>query len=329
MAFWLQAPPSARAQQTATVTRGGEPILADAGGARLGQLTQGAHVQAGTARSGFTPITLDGWMFRSSLIAAHKDGHTLAVKRQPAENLRDAPNGRALAQLVNGFLLDEVERRGAWVHVRRSAWVKSDALQGGNRQSAAGTGRPAARDSSSANTRSPLPSSDTTPDARRAVVRRRMNLYGAPDSASVGTLEAGVPVRITARAGNWVRIETQAWVRENEIRPSDNSILTGLTAAELRGAPDDFKGKLLRWNIQFLSLQTADELRPDFQPGQKYILARGPAPEYAFVYVIVPPEHLAEVQKLEPLSSVTVVARVVNGRSTYLANPILELVELP
>ena len=38
---------------------------------------------------------------------------------------------------------------------------------------------------------------------------------------------------------------------------------------------------------------------------------------------------MAEVQRLEPLSSVTVVARVVNGRSTYLANPILELVELP
>jgi hypothetical protein len=135
-------------------------------------------------------------------------------------------------------------------------------------------------------------------------------------------------VRITARAGAWVRIEAQAWVRESEIRPSDASILSGLSAAELRGAPNEYRGKLLRWTIQFLSLQTADELRPDFTPGQKYILARGPAPEYAFVYIIVPPERLADVQRLEPLSSVQVVARVVNGRSQYLANPILELVEL-
>lgn len=156
-----------------------------------------------------------------------------------------------------------------------------------------------------------------------------MQLYRAPDSSAVGQLEAGTPVRITARAGAWVRIETQAWVRENEIRPSDAGIMTGVTAAELRGAPDEFRGKLLRWTIQFLSLQTADELRPDFQPGQRYILARGPAPEYAFVYITVPPDKVADVQRLEPLAGVTVVARVVSGRSTYLANPILELVELP
>ncbi len=328
MVFGVLAARSAWAQQTATVSRGGEPIVGDIGGPRLGQLTQGSRFAAGAVRSGYTQVTLDGWMFRSSLAAAHKDGHTLAVKRTPSENLRDAPNGRALAQLVNGFLLDEVERRGAWVHVRRGVWVKSDALQAANRD-ARTANRPPGPDSASRVATDAARAADSTPDAHRAVVRRRMNLYRAPDSASVGTLEAGVPVRITGRAGNWVRVETQAWVRENEIRPSDNSILTGLTAAELRGAPDDFKGKLLRWTIQFLSLQTADELRPDFQPGQKYILARGPAPEYAFVYVIVPPEHLAEVQKLEPLSSVTVVARVVNGRSTYLANPILELVELP
>ena len=101
-----------------------------------------------------------------------------------------------------------------------------------------------------------------------------------------------------------------------------------MSAAELRGAPDEFKGRLLRWTIQFLALQTADELRADFQPGQKYILARGPAPEYAFVYILVPADRMAEVERLEPLATVTVVARVVNGRSTYLANPILELVEL-
>src|SRR5579872_7120292 len=116
MVFGVLAARSAWAQQTATVSRGGEPIVGDIGGPRLGQLTQGSRFAAGAVRSGYTQVTLDGWMFRSSLAAAHKDGHTLAVKRTPSENLRDAPNGRALAQLVNGFLLDEVERRGAWVH---------------------------------------------------------------------------------------------------------------------------------------------------------------------------------------------------------------------
>ena len=84
----------------------------------------------------------------------------------------------------------------------------------------------------------------------------------------------------------------------------------------------------MRWTIQFIALQTADELRPDFQPGERYILARGPAPEYAFVYVAVPPEKLVEVGRIEALASITIIARVRSGRSAYLANPILELVDI-
>lgn len=340
-AAWSLRGAAALAQQTATVDRADQPIFGEIGGARLGQLTQGAVFSAGSSRANHTQITLEGWVFRASLREANQGGHTLAIARPPAENLRDAPNGRVLAQLVDGFLLDEVERRGQWVKVRRQVWVASSALRGSSRDNAAATrpvptaptpapaaGRPAA--APQAASRTPLPpAGPQLPDGSRAVVRRRMQLFRAPDSTAIGQLEAGTPVRITARAGGWVRVETQAWVRENEIRPSDNAILTGLSAAELRGAPDEFRGKLLRWTIQFLALQTADELRSDLQPGQRYILARGPAPEYAFVYIIVPPDRLAEVQRLEPLATVVVVARVVNGRSTYLANPILELVEMP
>jgi hypothetical protein len=210
--------------------------------------------------------------------------------------------------------------------VSRQVWVRSAALAGPTSVAAAPGRSPPQRSARASQAAQEPPQSI---DPRRAVARRRIELFRAPDSTAIGSLEAGQPLRITARAGEWVRIEAQAWVRENEIRLTDSAILTGLSAAELRGAPAEFRGKLLRWTIQYLSLQTADELRPDFQPGQKYILARGPAPEYAFVYVIVPPERLVDVQKLEPLASVQIVARVVNGRSQYLANPILELVELP
>jgi hypothetical protein len=281
-------------------------------------------VSAGASEQNHTQITLDGWVFRRSLQALQRDGHTLAIK--PAlENLRAAPNGRVVAHLVQGFMLDEVSRSGAWVHVSRQVWVRSAGLAGATAVATApGRSPPAQRAARSQAAQEPA----QPVDPRRAVARRRIELFRAPDSTAVGSLEAGQPVRITARAGEWVRIEAQAWVRENEIRLTDSSILSGLSAAELRGAPAEFRGKLLRWTIQFLSLQTADELRPDFQPGQKYILARGPAPEYAFVYIIVPPERLADVMKIEPLASVQIVARVVNGRSQYLANPILELVEL-
>jgi len=308
-------PPAPLASQT--VTRDNEPLLADVGGTRIGRAMDGLAVTAGPSRSGHTQITLEGWVFGQSLSATRRQGFTHEIGVDPEENVRATPNGRIVARLVRGAVINEVERQGGWVRVRRTAWISSSAL--GER--------------SAASTPSSSTPSDTTPpasqaDPRRAVVRRRLNLYRAPDSTAIGTLEAGHPVRITARAGDWVRVETQAWVRENEIRLSDAGILANVTASELRSAPDEYRGRLLRWTIQFLSLQTADELRSDFVPGQRYILARGPAPEYAFVYIVVPPELLPQVERLEALASVSLVARVRNGRSAFLANPILELVEL-
>jgi len=314
----------ARAQQTVTIERDGQPFLADVGGSRLGRFAPDVALNALAHRNGHTQVTLEGWVFRPSLQATQRDTFDLVIGKAPEENVRAAPNGRLLAVLVAGTLVKELERRGQWTRVRRSGWVADGGLH------AAGAAvTPPARPA--APPRGAGAAADTgagSPDAHRAVVRRRMQLYRAPDSAAVGTLEAGTPVRVTERAGDWVRVEAQAWVRQSEIRLADSSILTGVSAAELRGASDEFRGRLLRWTIQFLALQTADELRPDFVPGQKYILARGPAPEYAFVYVLVPDDKLAEVQRIAPLASVTVVARVVNGRSAYLANPILELVEL-
>ena len=310
---WSLARPAC-AQQSVTVRKNGEAIFADPGGTRLGRMARGAAVTAQGRRGGDTQIVLDGWIFAASLQADTREGHTLSVS--PAEeNLRVAPNGMLVARLVHGALLDEVERRGGWVHVRRTVWIASGGLAGGAPASAASA---AAADSGQAEELDP----------RRAVLRRRVQLYLSPDSVSTGYIEAGVPVRITARAGGWVRIEAAGWVKESEVRPQGGLAVSGVTAADLRAAPDEWKGKVLRWTIQFISLQTADELRSDFTPGQRYILARGPAPEYAFVYIIVPPALVDEVSRLRPLDSITVLAVVKSGRSAYLANPILELQDI-
>jgi len=307
-AWFLAAP--VHAQQAATVRRDGEPIFADPGGVALGRMAVGAAVAAQDRRGGDTQVQLDGWIFAASLQADRRQGHTLSVSA-PEENLRATPNGRLVARLVHGALLDEVERSGGWVHVRRSVWIASAAL-------APVTGpRVAASDSGAGQ----------GVDARRAVLRRRVQLFSAPDSAATGTIEAGVPVRVTERAAGWARIEAAGWVPDSELRPSGQEV-GGVTAADLRASPDEWKGKVLRWTIQFISLQTADELRSDFTPGQRYILARGPAPEYAFVYIIVPPDKVDAVSRLRPLDSVTVLAVVRSGRSAYLANPILELQDI-
>jgi len=316
---WPLAAP-ARAQQTATVRRDGEAFLSEPGGKQLGRLAAGVAVAAQGGRGGNTQVTVEGWIIRTSVRAADQDGHNLAASRD--ENLRAAPNGRLVARLVKGALLDQVERRGAWVHVRRSGWVAGGALASAPAAaSAAAPAPPAARPETAA-------TADTGADARNAVLRRQVRLYRAPDAPATGVLEAGVPIRITARAGGWVRVEAAGWVRESEVREAGGQAVSGVTAADLRSSPEEWQGKVLRWTIQYIALQTADELRPDFALGQRYILARGPAPEYAFVYVIVPPEKAAEIARLQPLDSLTILARVKSGRSAYLANPILELLDV-
>ena len=306
-------PAPALAQQAATVQRDNEAFLAEPGGAPLGRVAQGAQFPSGGARSGFTALTLDGWVWGESLGADVRDGHTLRVTKAGQENLRTVPNGTVVGRLVSGALLDEVERRGGWVHVRRSGWVATAGLR------VAGPSAPAAAETTA---------TDQDLDPHLAVARTRIELHRAPGAPPSGSLEADMPVRITARAGEWVRVETQAWVRERDLRPAGNAALNNVTAAELRTNPERFQGRLIRWTIQFIALQTADDLRPDFTAGERYILARGPAPEYAFVYVVVPPEKAAEVARIAPLASVTIIARVRSGRSAYLANPILELVDI-
>ena len=323
-ALCLLAGPAMAQGERYTARQDNEPLLTDPGGTRIGRLAQGARLDAGAPTQGFIPVTLDGWIFGRSVQRANQDGHNLqVVVGADEENIRAAPNGTIIARLVNGAYLDQVARSAGWVHVRRTLFV-------------AGPDQASRQVTAAAPPAGPVDSAQGPDDsaagggvdARRGITRRRLLLFRGPGGPAAATLEPGTTVRVTARANGWVRVEAQGWVRESEIRPADNSILSGVSAAELRATPDEFKGKLLRWTIQYIALQTADELRPDFEAGQKYILARGPAPEYAFVYIAIPDAKLADIQKLAPLSSVEIVARVLNGRSQYLSNPILELVDI-
>ncbi|HTT68466.1 MAG TPA: SH3 domain-containing protein [Gemmatimonadales bacterium] len=308
---------AATAQQPATVRRDGTPFLGEPGGRPLGRLTAGVALVPQGSRGASVQVTVDGWIIGSAVASANRDGHGLALSRD--EYLRTVPNGRLVARLVKGALVDSVEQRNGWIHVRRAGWVASRALAGLAAGASFATAAAAPADTSG--------SLDTV-DVRSAVLQRPVRLYHAPDSLAAGLLEAGVPVRVTARAGDWVRVEAAGWVRAGELRQAGGQTVSSVTAADLRSAPEEWRGRVIRWTIQFIALQTADELRPDFAPGQQYILARGPAPEYAFVYVVVPPDKVAEIARLQPLDSVTIVARVKSGRSTYLANPILELVDV-
>ena len=87
-------------------------------------------------------------------------------------------------------------------------------------------------------------------------------------------------------------------------------------------------GQVVRWRLEFIAVQKADDLRPDIPNGATYVLARGPLPERGFVYAIVPDSKLAAVRALAPLVTMQITARVRSARSRYLGNPVVDLISL-
>ena len=119
-----------------------------------------------------------------------------------------------------------------------------------------------------------------------------------PDSGAVTTLPAGTPARVIGRSGAWVRVQVEGWVPEADVKPAQAGVLAGITAAEVRATPEKFVGQTLDWRLQIIAVQLADELRPEMPSGQPYLLTRGPLPEAGFVYVMIPPDRVAEFRAL-------------------------------
>jgi hypothetical protein len=131
------------------------------------------------------------------------------------------------------------------------------------------------------------------------------------------------------RAGEWVRVQVEGWVREADVKPAAPGVLAGISAAEVRAAPERFVGQTLDWRLQIIAVQIADELRPEMRPGTPYLLTRGPLPEPGFVYVTIPPDRIAEFRALPPLHETTLRVTLKAARTRYLATPVAELVGAP
>ncbi len=287
----------------------GSPVLAT---------VQANTVLAGGGREGgWIQVTLDGWIWALSIARVNDSIFDLTVSARGGENFRNGPNGRLLARLSEGTLLNEVERSGNWVHVTRTGWMWGESL---NRSTAASLRR--ATSGRSVNPDTVTASLDLAVTVDSTLVRT------VPDGDDVGILGAQTPVRIIARSGDWVRVQIDGWVREGELRPAEGGPLVGVSGAHVRARPEDYEGSLVQWNVQFISLQTADELRRDIPTGVRFMLARGPIPEQGFLYVLLSSEQVEAVQALQPLAELLIIGRIRTGRSEYLGNPILELVDM-
>lgn len=283
----------------------------------LGRVRAGTAVEVGAGRDGWYEVTFSGWIWARSTRAATNRDFDLVVSAADGENLRAAPDGAVAARLESGTFLDEIGRESGWVRVRRTAWMWGRSLD-----------RPRAEPPVAG---APEPSAATAQPPAASLDRQSLvsgtALRAAPDGDTLGAVTSKATARVVARADGWARVLVEAWVRESDLAPADDSALAGVTAAEVRGAGSAYVGRVLRWTVQLIALQTADELRRDMPLGQRYLLARGPLPETGFVYVLLTPEQARALEALDPLTLLTVLGRVRTARSQYLGNPVLDLIE--
>jgi hypothetical protein len=301
------------------------------GGRRLARFARGTIVTGAATRDQWVQVTLDGWIFASSVGASTRPDFDLQVTRSPNENLRATPGGTIIAELARGFGLQQLAQDSArrWAHVTRTGWVQQSALTASAPDGVATR----TTDTSAADTSRRAPAQGSRPggtavDSTRAQPVRMTTLYRAPDGPEAGTIAAETPLRVLSRNGEWARVQYEGWVKVAEIQSAPSGVLVGVTAAELRADPQRYAGQVVRWRVEFIAVQRADDLRPDIPSGATYVLARGPLPERGFVYIIVPDTRLVTVSALTPLTTISLTARVRNGRSRYLGNPVVELISL-
>jgi len=298
-------------------------------GTPLVTLPAGAPVETGAARGDWREATVEGWIYTPSTAPTRRDGFDLVVTEDEGENLRRSPNGPVVGRAREGTLLERVGREGRWTRVRREGWVPRQAVQAPVKaaprqaQRAQETAARAAPAPKPPATPTPAPPVESGPDEFQ--VARETGLNVTPGGPAIGTLQAGIPARVLGRTGEWARVRVEGWVRDADLQANDGGALAGVTAAEVRSAPERYVGQQLDWRLQIISVQVADELRAEMPPGQPYLLTRGPLPEPGFVYVAIPHDQVDRFRALPPLHEAVLRVTIRAPRTKYLTTPVAEL----
>lgn len=292
----------------------------DANGRRLAEVLRGTRLALVRTQGDWAEVTIEGWVRTSSLSPTTREGFNRVVTGVGGENLRASPDGDVTARLLRGFLLDLVEEEAEWSQVRRRGWIWRSSLS----ELMATAGESESE-----------PSPRATPPAVVAAGERvvagssPVDLRAAPEGDTVAVIRPGSGLRVVERGNRWTRVIIDGWVRSSELATSNpDSILVDVSAATVRATPEEYLGRTVRWSVQFISLDRAEPERTDFYEGEPFILARAPDPQDGFVYLAVPPELLPDVQDLDALQMIDVLAQVRTGRSPLMGVPVLDLVAL-
>lgn len=311
--------PVLTAQQTIRL-RADTPFHTEPDGTRLGAVLSGTTVRPGRTRGEWRQVTFEGWVFTASTGASTRREFDLMITASNGENVRAEPDGALVARAVRGTGFTRVSRRGGWTQVRRTAWVPVSALR---------AERPAQVAARPAPPPTPAPpQADSAPPAvpvaERVILKQGAALAVSPGGPAVGSAPEDIAGEVTARSGNWVRLRSEMWVRAEDVRAAATDS-SAITLEMLRSNPDRYVGQRVGWRLQFLSVQVADELRPELPPGQPYLLTRGPLPEVGFVYVAVTNEQAQRFRAMNPLDEFLARGTIRAARTRYLPTPVLEL----
>lgn len=312
-------------------------------GERIGQLNAGTRVEQVGTEGDWREVSVEGWVWTRSLQTRNGGSFDLVVRADGGENLRDAPSGDVIGTLVNGALLEEVERVTGWIHVRRRAWIWGRSV----RATQSATAREPSDGASAAE--APLEAPAARPTAQPAAESRRstsatsasatsadvlaaatpLALRTDPDGSSLGQLEAGATMRVQERRGRWARVLVEGWVPLADTAVIAAGEPADVTPTEVMRDPLRWRGRVVRWPLQFISLQEAEAIRREFTPGEPFLLTRHTATQGSpFVYVAIPPALLEQARTLPALADVVVTARIRSGAAELTASPVLDLIEL-
>jgi hypothetical protein len=337
----------------------GSALRATPRGEIVATASQDLPLSVDSVRSGFVRVTLSGEV-RTRDVRMVAGRARAAVSNANGTALRGALGGRevTLAMLRRTTVLYPPraggrfpQRPGIGLDVVRSVWVDASRVrvagvgQSGPAapratESRAGAARPAAPASASAVATKAAPvaapeertAETTEADAAsmesRLETRRAGALRAAPNGSAIASVVGGVPVSTVARSDGWVRVRIEGWVPDSMVALMRAGAPDSLSAADLRADPAGTRGRLVRWTVEAVAVRRNDGLRHGLRDGETYLLARGPGAERAVLYLALPEALVSTVSTLPPLTTLTVLARVRDGRSEPAGVPVLDVVEL-
>ncbi len=310
-----------------------ENFRTEPNGALIGVLEPGTSMTLTRRQDRWVEATLEGWVWTQSLQTTTSRGYDLVVRADDGENIRDRPSGEVLGKLEDGTVLEEVERIPGWIRVRRRGWVWAASVTVDGTTPATSSATSAAPSRAGGQRSGGLP----LPPATAEVIRGTHAILSAPDGDTLSTMAPTAEVAVTARQGNWARVRIEGWVWQPPLgagaERGDQDLASSsgpsLSPADVAANPEQARGRIVTWELQFISQERAESVRTDFYEGEPFLLMRPTGSSNGrFVYVALPPDQLGVTVGMVPLERVTVVARVRTGVSQLTGSPILDLIEI-